>query len=62
MFNLSQRVSLNEIIRQYGVPLTVLEVMATNEQCIKLRDYLIDNYQNDLNGCINGFCFAMQKI
>ena len=38
---MSQRVSLNEIIRQYGVPLTVLEVMATNEQCIKLRDYLM---------------------
>lgn len=37
---MSERLSLQDVLREYGVPLVELDVTASHEQCVKLRDHL----------------------
>lgn len=37
---MSERISLQDVLKNYGVPLVELEVKASEEQCIRLRDHL----------------------
>ena len=37
---MSERISLQDVLREYGIPLVALDVTASEEQCIKLRDHL----------------------
>ncbi|MEN6414134.1 MAG: hypothetical protein ABFC84_15450 [Veillonellales bacterium] len=37
---MSERITLQEVLKNYGVPLVELEVKAAEEQCIRLRDHL----------------------
>lgn len=43
---MSERMSLNDILREFGVPLTTLEVKASAEQCQKLREHLMARTAN----------------
>ncbi|MEG6584710.1 hypothetical protein [Dendrosporobacter sp. 1207_IL3150] len=38
---MSERMSLQDILREYGVPLTTLSVVASKEDCLSLRERLI---------------------
>ncbi|MCX7779570.1 MAG: hypothetical protein N2491_01490 [Negativicutes bacterium] len=37
---MSERLSLQDILREYGIPLVQLDVTATEEQCHRLREHL----------------------
>ena len=37
---MSERLNLQDILREYGVPLIQLDVKATEEQCLRLREHL----------------------
>lgn len=37
---MSERLSLQDILRDYGVPLIKLDVTASNDECTKLRQHL----------------------
>jgi hypothetical protein len=38
---MSERISLQDVLREYGVPLIKLEVTASEEQCLRLREHLM---------------------
>jgi hypothetical protein len=38
---MSERLSLHDVLREYGVPLTTLSVTASREDCLRLRERLI---------------------
>lgn len=38
---MSERLSLQDVLREYGVPLTALNVTASQEDCLKLRERLM---------------------
>jgi len=38
---MSERLSLHDVLREYGVPLTTLNVVASQEDCLKLRERLM---------------------
>lgn len=38
---MSERLSLHDILRDYGVPLATLGVVASQEDCLKLRERLM---------------------
>ena len=37
---MSERLTLEDVLRDYGIPLINLNVTATEEQCIRLREHL----------------------
>ena len=37
---MSERISLQDVLRDYGVPLVTLDVAATEAECHKLREHL----------------------
>lgn len=37
---MSERISLQEILKDYGVPLASLDVVANRDECVRLRDHL----------------------
>jgi len=37
---MSERISLQDVLRDYGVPLVTLDVAASEAECHKLRDHL----------------------
>ena len=37
---MSERISLQDVLREYGIPLVNLDVTASEEQCIQLREHL----------------------
>ena len=37
---MSDRISLPDVLREYGVPLIALDVKATEEECVRLRQHL----------------------
>lgn len=37
---MSERISLQDVLRDYGVPLVTLDVTATEGECQRLRDHL----------------------
>jgi len=39
---MSDRLTLQEVLRDYGVPLIKLEIHANREECLKLRERLMD--------------------
>lgn len=39
---MSQRMTLDEVIREYGVPQIKLDIHAKGSECVKLRDRLMD--------------------
>lgn len=38
---MSERINLQDVLREYGVPLVKLDVTATEEQCLRLREHLM---------------------
>lgn len=38
---MSERLSLHEVLRDYGIPLVTLGVQASEEECLKLRERLM---------------------
>lgn len=51
---MSERLSLQEILREYGVPLTTLSVTAPREECLQLRERLMD-IRNVSHGTAQGY-------
>ncbi|MDD4601898.1 hypothetical protein SDC9_04002 [bioreactor metagenome] len=39
---MSERMSLQEVLREYGVPLITLDVAASREECLNLRERLME--------------------
>ena len=39
---MSERMSYHDVLREYGVPLISLQVKATQEDCLQLREWLMD--------------------
>ncbi len=39
---MSERMSYHDVLREYGVPLISLQVKATQEDCLQLRERLMD--------------------
>lgn len=39
---MSERMSLQEVLRDYGVPLTTLHITAMRDECLQLRERLMD--------------------
>lgn len=39
---MSERLSLQEVLREYGVPLVTLDVTASREECLNLRERLME--------------------
>lgn len=39
---MSERMSLQEVLREYGVPLITLDVNANREECLRLRERLME--------------------
>lgn len=39
---MSERMSLQEVLREYGVPLITLDVGASREECLRLRERLME--------------------
>lgn len=37
---MSERISLQDVLREYGIPLVELDVTAREEQCLRLREHL----------------------
>lgn len=37
---MSERISLQDVLREYGIPLVALDVTASQEQCLRLREHL----------------------
>ena len=38
---MSERLSLHEVLREYGPPLTTLNITASQEDCLRLRERLL---------------------
>jgi len=38
---MSERISIQDVVRDYGVPLVTLDVKATQEECLRLRERLM---------------------
>jgi hypothetical protein len=50
----SERLSLQEVLREYGVPLVTLDVTASREECLNLRERLME-IRNVSQGREQGF-------
>lgn len=37
---MSERLSLQDVLREYGIPLATLDVTATRDECLRLREHL----------------------
>jgi hypothetical protein len=51
---MSERLSLHEVLRDYGTPLVTLGVQASKEECLKLRERLL-SIRNLSNGKEQGY-------
>ncbi|MGI6092740.1 MAG: hypothetical protein GX348_03895 [Veillonellaceae bacterium] len=51
---MSERLSLQEVLREYGVPLVTLDVTASREECLNLRERLME-IRNVSQGREQGF-------
>lgn len=51
---MSERLSLHEVLRDYGTPLVTLGVHASKEECLKLRERLL-SIRNLSNGKEQGY-------
>lgn len=38
---MSERIDLQDVLREYGIPLIKLDVTASQEQCLRLREHLM---------------------
>jgi len=43
---MSERLTLEEVLREYGVPLATLNITATREECLRLREHLMKQTNN----------------
>lgn len=53
---MSERITLQDVLRDYGVPLVTLDVTASEAECHKLRDHLKTLTQNKEQGYLEINC------